>query len=196
MAIGSTQTVIKGVRYFLGHAPGLVRHGFNPSREISKSPKVLEAITAHLRCFGDAAAYPPNRAFLGDLYPDELRQIERPWFHANSSSKRRQPHGEIMPEEELLGLLKLCDAFDHVWLEGSFSAQVRRDAGRTSSYYARRPGTAGSKPPILRHRGSGRGRRRGIATIPQRRAFGGVREPRWKRDECPGGRRHAGEPGM
>ncbi len=125
MAIGSTQTVIKGVRYFLGHAPGLVRHGFNPSREISKSPKVLEAITAHLRCFGDAAAYPPNRAFLGDLYPDELRQIERPWFHANSSSKRRQPHGEIMPEEELLGLLKLCDAFDHVWLEGSFSAQVR-----------------------------------------------------------------------
>ncbi len=127
MSSGSpTQPVIKGVRYFLGHTPGLVRHGFKPAREISRSPEVLEAVEAHLRPFEDAVSYPPNRAFLGELYPDDLRAIERPWFRANGSSERAQPHGEIMPEEELLGLLKASDAFDHVWLEETFATRVHR----------------------------------------------------------------------
>ena len=119
------QPVIRGVRYQLGHAPGLVRHGSKPSREIEKDPALLDSITAHLRSYPEAASYPPNRAFLGGLYPDQLLEMERPWFHGNGESRRWLPHGEIMPEEELIGLLKIADAFDLVWLEEGFTSLVR-----------------------------------------------------------------------
>ena len=119
------QPVIKGVRYQLGHAPGLVRHGSKPSREIEKDPALLDSITAHLRSYPAAVAYPPTRAFLGGIYPDQLGEIERPWFHGNGESQRWLPHGEIMPEEELIGLLKIADAFNLVWLEEGFTGLVR-----------------------------------------------------------------------
>lgn len=112
--------VIKGVRYFLAHTPGLVRHGHKPSIDISRISRLAEDITSHLRSFEDAVSYPPNRAFLGAIYPDRLRDIERPWFQHNGAAERRQPHGDIMPEEEFFGLLKISDAFDSVWLEEGF----------------------------------------------------------------------------
>ena len=123
------QPVMKGVRYFLAHAPGLVRHGSKPSREIRKAPRLVEDITAHLRSYDEAAAYAPNRAFLGGIYPDQLTEIERPWHSANGGGKRWLPHGEIMPEEELYGLLKLSDSFDLVHLEEGFAQQAREALG-------------------------------------------------------------------
>ena len=119
------QPVVKGVRYFLAHAPGLVRHGSKPSREIRKAPGLVEDIDAHLRSYEEAVAYPPNRAFLGGIYPDRLAEMERPWHYTNGGGERRLPHGEIMPEEELYGLLKLSDSFDLVNLEEGFAKQVR-----------------------------------------------------------------------
>ena len=119
------QPVVKGVRYFLAHAPGLVRHGSKPSREIRKAPGLVEDIDAHLRSYEEAVAYPPNRAFLGGVYPDRLAEMERPWHYTNGGGERRLPHGEIMPEEELYGLLKLSDSFDLVNLEEGFTKQVR-----------------------------------------------------------------------
>ncbi|HAJ01576.1 MAG TPA: glycine reductase [Dehalococcoidia bacterium] len=118
--------VIQGVRYQLGHAPGLVRHGSKPSREIEKDPALLQNITAHLRPYSEAVAYAPNRAFLGGLYPDDLADMERPWFPGNGETQRWLPHGEIMPEEELIGLLKISDAFELVWLEEGFTGRVRK----------------------------------------------------------------------
>jgi hypothetical protein len=118
--------VILGVRYFLAHTPGLVRHGSKPAREIAATPALLAAITAHLRRYADAVAYPPHRAFLGSLYPDDLPALPRPWFRITGAGERRQPHGEIMPEDEFYGLLRICDAFDLVWLEAGFVGEVRR----------------------------------------------------------------------
>ena len=119
------QPVIKGVRYFLGHAPGLVRYGSKPSREIKKTPSLMLDIAAHLRSYSEAAAYPANQAFLGGVYPDQLLELERPWFRGNGVGDRWLPHGEIMPEEELYGLLKVCDAFDLVQLEEGFARKTR-----------------------------------------------------------------------
>ncbi len=139
------QPVIKGVRYFLAHAPGVVRHGSKPSREIKKAPGLVEDIGAHLRSYEAAAAYPPNRAFLGGIYPDQLTEMERPWHLASASplrdsrlrgndgngtgGERWLPHGEIMPEEELYGLLKLSDSFDLVHLEEGFAKQSLKALG-------------------------------------------------------------------
>ena len=82
---------------------------------------------SHLRSYDAALAYPPNQVFLGLLRPDDLRRIERPWWrHASAAAPTRwMPYGELMPEEELYGLLKLVDRFDLIWLEERFSEQVR-----------------------------------------------------------------------
>jgi betaine reductase len=115
------QPVICGVRFFLAHTPGLVRYGSKPTREIARDPALIGPIAAHLRPYDAAVAYPPNQAFLGAIFPDDLRRYGRPWYKVTEGGQRWGPHGEIMPEEEFYGLVKICDAFDLVWLEDSFT---------------------------------------------------------------------------
>ena len=119
------QPVIRGVRFFLAHAPGLVQYGSKPSRDIARDPSVAEAIGRHLRSYEAAVAYPPNRAFLGQLHPDALAALPKPWFQQASAGERWGPHGEIMPEGEFYGLLKICDTFDLVRLAAGFVEEVR-----------------------------------------------------------------------
>ena len=118
------------MRYFLAHTPGLVRHGSKTSREVRRAPTLLEEITSHLRPYEDAIGYPPNGAFLGSLYPDELSRIDRPWYQRRCDWERRQPYGHIMPEEEFYGLLKISDTFDLVWLEEGLVREVRVTLGK------------------------------------------------------------------
>jgi betaine reductase len=121
----ANKVVIADARYFLAHVPGLVRYGSKPWREIPREEGVLQEITSHLRTFEEAASYLPNRAFLGGVYPDELNSHGRPWFSVDSKADRWQARGEIMPEEEFYGLLKVCDQFDLVWLEEEFTEALR-----------------------------------------------------------------------
>jgi glycine/sarcosine/betaine reductase complex component C subunit beta len=120
------QPVMRGVRYFLAHTPGLVRYGSKPRRELAKDAALITAVAAHLRPYEAAVAYPPNQAFLGAIYPDDLRTYGQPWFKVSDGGQRWGPHGEIMPEEEFYGLLKMCDAFELVWLEEAFVREVRQ----------------------------------------------------------------------
>jgi betaine reductase len=85
----------------------------------------MTAIAAHLRSYNMAAAYPPNRAFLGSIYPDDLHTYGQPWFKVSDGARRWGPHGEIMPEEEFYGIVKTCDAFDLVWLEAEFTEAAK-----------------------------------------------------------------------
>jgi glycine/sarcosine/betaine reductase complex component C subunit beta len=119
------QPVIRGVRFFLAHTPGLVRYGSKPSRDIAHDPSVADAISGHLRSYEAAVAYAPNRAFLGQLHPDALATLPQPWLHQTSAGERRGPHGEIMPEEEFYGLLKICDVFDLIRLAADFVEEIR-----------------------------------------------------------------------
>jgi betaine reductase len=119
------QPVIRGVRFFLAHAPGLVRYGSKPSRDIARDPTVAETIQAHLRGYEAAVAYPPNRVFLGHMHPDVLAGLPQPWSAQSTVGERWGPHGEIMPEEEFYGLLKICDVFDLLRLEAGFVEEVR-----------------------------------------------------------------------
>ena len=120
----SSAPVIRGVRYFLAHTPGMVQHGSKPSRDILGDPGLAPVLATHLRSYQDATAYAPNRAFLGAIYPEDLTQYPRPWYETNGDAPRWGPHGEIMPEEEFYGLLKICDAFDLVWLDEEFTKAV------------------------------------------------------------------------
>src|SRR5262247_990455 len=119
------QPVIRGARFFLAHAPGLIIHGSKPSRDIARDPAVEHAIRAALRPWEAARDYAPNQVLIGARHPDSLRDLPRPWFEASPCCERRGPHGEITTEEELYGLLALGDQFDLVHLESTFAEDAR-----------------------------------------------------------------------
>ncbi len=122
----SRQPVIRGVRYFLAHTPGLVCRGSKPSRDLAADPGLVHALHSRLRSFDAAVGYPPNRAFLGSIYPETLAGVPRPWHQVRQPGSRWDRHGEIMPEEEFYGLLKISDAFDLVWLEEGFAKRAAK----------------------------------------------------------------------
>ena len=117
----SIKPVVKGVSYFLGHVPGLIRHGSKPSREIEKDSSLLQPFLDHLWTFEKAVAYPPNQIFIGNLDPDDLNNIPTPWYkNPVPDASRWGEFGEIMPEEEFYGMMKICDEFELILLEESF----------------------------------------------------------------------------
>src|SRR5499427_9172705 len=122
---GLVQPVIRGARFFLGHAPGLVCCGSKPSRDIAQDAGVADSIRGALRPWECARDYAPNQALLGARHPDSLWDLSRPWFESSPPGLRRGPHGEIAPEEELYGLLKIGDQFDLVQLEAEFAEAAR-----------------------------------------------------------------------
>lgn len=110
----------------MAHTPGLVRHGSKPTREIPRQPALLDQLRTHYRTYEDALGYLPNQVFLGALHPDALNGVPRPWWTERRPADRWMPHGELMPEEELCGLLRAFDRFDLIWLETGFAADARQ----------------------------------------------------------------------
>ena len=117
--------VVKGASNVLINLPDLIRYGSKPSREIQKHPDLLKSLYGSFRSFDDVVAYPPNQVFIGNLAPDELREYERPWTDKKApGAKRFSEWGEIVPEEEFYGWLKIADMFNMVWLEQGFLKEV------------------------------------------------------------------------
>jgi betaine reductase len=120
---------VKGTSYCLNHTPELGLHyGTTPyleRHEKSDSPFLAE-LPKFIQPYEAAARYAPNLAYIGAMTIDELQAQPRPW-HANLADKpvRFGKYGEIMPEDEFLGLMDICDVFDLVWLEAGFAASVR-----------------------------------------------------------------------
>ena len=102
--------VISAATQVLAHVPGFARHGSKPRRELSKSAEVAERFAAALRTFDDAAAYPPHQAWIGNIHPRDLPA--RPWAANAGAPQRNGRFGEIMPEDEFLGLLAAVDDFE------------------------------------------------------------------------------------
>jgi hypothetical protein len=158
--------VVRGARMLLAHAPGLVRHGSKPAREIARAPSLLDRLSASLRSYEAVAAYPPNRVFLGAISPEALAAMPRPWFEASGPVEPRGPHGFMVPEEAFYGFLKTDDEFDVVWLDEGFAAEARDvlaghplgasgdlerlDAGKPASAIRARIETEEALPLVLR----------------------------------------------
>ncbi len=120
--------------YNLLHCPELsFRHGSTPEAERAARPEseYLEKLANSMRSFEEAAAYPPNQAFIGNLDPLELP--ERPWSGEGSAAHKggradggsSGRFGDIIEEKAVLGLLKLSDSFDLVILESGFAADAK-----------------------------------------------------------------------
>ncbi|MGH8897558.1 MAG: glycine/sarcosine/betaine reductase complex component C subunit beta [Egibacteraceae bacterium] len=115
--------VVSAASQVLAHTPGLARHGSKPRRELAKDPGLERAFLRNLRSFSDAVAYPPHQAYLGTLHPRDLPA--RPWVgRPDPQASRFGPAGELLPEEEFLGLLAAVDEFGLVILTPEVAGQA------------------------------------------------------------------------
>jgi glycine/sarcosine/betaine reductase complex component C subunit beta len=111
---GVRRAAVVSASFVLEHVPDLVRYGSKPSRE----PDQSDRLTAALRGYDDAVAYPPNQVFLGNLPPEDLWERPRTWWeHPVSDPDPRGPFGDVMTQDAFYDLLAEVDEFDLVHLK-------------------------------------------------------------------------------
>jgi len=121
-----TFPVIKGVSYMLAHTPDLVGYGSKPTREFITDATLRDRINEKLRSYEEAKKYAPHQVYIGNIRPERLWQIEQPWFeNLLEDASRFGPWGEVMPQDEFYGYLKIVDEFDLVFLTNTFTEKVR-----------------------------------------------------------------------
>lgn len=152
-----TQPVLKGAAYVLVHAPDMViNNGTTQTTEriVNPDSDYLKQIGGHLRGFEQAVAYPPNQVYIGEMTPEELGAHEFPWHDKTvRGAKRFGRLGEIMPQDEFIGLMKAVDSFDLVMLETGFCARTvqKLTAHPLTAGLAARLGTSAGLDEIQGH---------------------------------------------
>ena len=120
---------IKGYSYCLNHAPELgQRYGSTPygEHEAKGETDFLKALPRHVQTYEKAMQYAPNQAYIGGISYEEFENAKTPWIENYlPDASRYGKYGEIMPEEEFLGLMAMCDVFDLIWLEKNFAEGVK-----------------------------------------------------------------------
>ena len=119
--------VLKSASFALIQANDMVLHQGSTQqseRRLDTQSEYLKKLPEHFRSFDDALSYPPNQVFIGNMRPKDLDNIKRPWYENGTTASRTGKHGEIMPQDEFIGLIKIADAFDLVLLEESFAKSI------------------------------------------------------------------------
>ena len=125
----SNYAVIKGASYILAAAPDMVLHnGTTQTTEMIVNPEseYLKELPNHLRSFDDVLSYIPNQVYIGNMTNKDLAAVEFPYYDKKAEKAERYgKYGEIMPQEEFIGLMQICDVFDLVKLEAGFAQEVK-----------------------------------------------------------------------
>lgn len=119
---------IKGTAYCLDFAPELgMRYGGTPWQEFQAKPdsEFLKELPNHMQTWEEAASYAPNQAYIGAMHLDDLAKAPKPWIDNLGKAERYGIYGEIMPEDEFIAFMDICDVFDLIWLEKGFSAKMK-----------------------------------------------------------------------
>ena len=104
--------------FHYGNTPYMERHA-KPDSDF------LAALPGHAQSYDQAARYAPNLAFIGALSVEELAGRPQSWLeNLEPAPVRDGRFGELLPEDEVLGLMDFCDVFDLIWLTESFAGQV------------------------------------------------------------------------
>jgi len=120
--------VIKGAGYVLVHTPDMiVQNGSTQVVERMTNPDsdYLKEIESHIRSYEDVVSYAPNQTYIGNISPEELGKIEFPWHDKKTEGSREGKMGEIMPQDEFIGMLKMSDAFGLVKINKDFIGGVK-----------------------------------------------------------------------
>ncbi|MGE5627945.1 MAG: glycine/sarcosine/betaine reductase complex component C subunit beta [Solirubrobacterales bacterium] len=121
--------VIKKAAYVLVNTPDMIIHNGTTQtleKETNPDSEYLKGIASHFRSFEDVVAYAPNQTYIGGMTPEDLAAIPRPWNGSKvEGASRFAEFGEIMPQDEFYGLMKVSDVFDLLLLEKDFTEAVR-----------------------------------------------------------------------
>ncbi|MBM7625148.1 glycine/sarcosine/betaine reductase complex component C subunit beta [Sporohalobacter salinus] len=124
-----SEAVLKGSSYVLVHAANtLLQHGSTQTSERAQNSdsEYLKQAPEFLRKYEDVVAYGPNQSYIGNISVQDLEEIERPWYENKiQEAKRFSDWGEIMPEDEFYGLMKMADSFDLVQLSEEFAQDIK-----------------------------------------------------------------------
>ena len=127
-------SVIKGAGYILAHVPEMVIHNGTTQtteRIVNPNSEYLKQLGSHLRSYEDCVSYWPNQVYIGNATPEELAEVEFPYYDKKKEGACRYGQfGEIMPEDEFLLLGQTCDVFEVYFLEKGFVAATREKFGK------------------------------------------------------------------
>ncbi|MCF0248119.1 MAG: glycine reductase [Synergistes sp.] len=120
---------IKAAAYSLNHTPELgLYYGNTPYVERMAHPdsEFLKELPKFEQDYDEAARYAPNLTYIGAMEIEDLEKRAQPW-HKNLEPEalRFGKYGEIMPEDETIAFLDICDVFDLIWLEKDFAAEMK-----------------------------------------------------------------------
>lgn len=107
------RAAVTGASLTLQHVPDLVRYGSKPVRERD----AFRAPGVRLRTFDQAVSYPPNQVFVGNLPPERLWDLPRPWWGEGPqapSPAASGPSGEVLGQAAFYDTLRSVDQFDLV----------------------------------------------------------------------------------
>ena len=109
---------IEGVFYSLAHVPDLVRYGSKPSREIRANAGIGEDLKNKLRSFPEATSYAPHQVYIGNITPEELGGLAKPWYEKLiEGAGARGRFGDLFDQGRFYRMLAGSDQFDLVTLE-------------------------------------------------------------------------------
>src|SRR5699024_3916316 len=121
-------SVIRGSSYILIHAPDMTIHNGTTQtteRYLNPDSQYLKDLPDHLRTYDEVVNYHPNQVYIGNLSPEDLRKYEQPWYNKGiTHSNRIGKFGEIAPQDEFIGIIKIVDVFGLVKLSQDFTKEV------------------------------------------------------------------------
>ena len=133
----SGRAAVHACSLVLAHAPDLVRHGSKPTRELAADRDgLLQSLTDALRSYEEALAYPPHQVLLGNLRPEALWELERPWWRDPADPRPDGPFGTFIEQAELYRRMEEADTFGLFRLDG----EPAQDGGLTIDDAGRRAG--------------------------------------------------------
>jgi len=122
-------SVVKGSAYVLIHAPDMIIHnGTTQTTERTLHPdsEYLKNLPNNLRTYEEVVSYLPNQVYIGNHKPAELKKYDQPWYDKKITNYSKDGKlGEIMSQEEFIGLIKIVDVFDLVKLTEEFTGLTR-----------------------------------------------------------------------
>ena len=120
---------VKATAYCLNHTPEIgLRYGTTPYQERHANPdsQFLKDLSVVGVPYDTICRYAPYLTYVGVMDTGDLEKHAKPCLqNLEAKSERFGRYGEIMPEDEFIGLLDICDSFDLIWLEKTFAINVR-----------------------------------------------------------------------
>lgn len=122
-------SVFKSAGYILVHTPDMVmRNGSTccVEQEVNPDSEFLKEVKNKIRSYDEVVNYLPNQVYIGNLRPEYLADQPQPWCNIEyKDGKREGKFGQIIPEDEFIALMQICDAFELVYLKDEFVEKMR-----------------------------------------------------------------------